>query len=467
MDAATRIKTKGCSSIIVELAGRASETPVAEARPSSCNLVLQTMNGSARQQSESRAAGVPEVPVPESVDVVPPVPEPVSVVPPPPVTVTPPTPPPVTYTPPPVASTPAQIPIGVVPPPPPSLPIGLVPPPPPAVSVPPVVDAPPPPPAAASVPPPPPPVTYTPPLPPPVTDVVVLSQWDRNRRLRRPRSRGPMFPLNGPIYADPTDPYQTRYRYDEYGDEYGYGYDDDDGYGYGNNGYGYDDDDDDDDDDEYDDDDDYDDDDYDDDEYDDDDDDDDDDYDDDDDDDDDDVWYIEKPRDLSNISATVRVLCIDDDSCNNNNITSLAFSRLSCLEEFTVGSRSCRFVSSLSFSTLQSLRKLRIGEYAFTYRPDDNNEKLSFSVSNCTALQSISIGPQSFVNFNNCSIIGCLSLRTLNIGRINTVSMCFTYANFTLNQGLLSLRTVVIGDGCFSESTRHFVNGTVFSVCFT
>lgn len=282
-----------------------------------------------------------------------------------------------------------------------------------------------------------------------------------------------MFPLNGPIYADPTDPYQTRYRYDEYGDEYGYddddgdGYDDDDGYGYGNNGYGYDDDDDDDDDDEYDDDDDYDDDDYDDDEYDDDDDDDDDDYDDDDDDDDDDVWYIEKPRDLSNISATVRVLCIDDDSCNNNNITSLAFSRLSCLEEFTVGSRSCRFVSSLSFSTLQSLRKLRIGEYAFTYRPDSNNEKLSFSVSNCTALQSISIGPQSFVNFNNCSIIGCLSLRTLNIGRINTVSMCFTYANFTLNQGLLSLRTVVIGDGCFSESTRHFVNGTVFSVCFT
>ena len=278
-----------------------------------------------------------------------------------------------------------------------------------------------------------------------------------------------MFPLNGPIYADPTDPYQTRYRYDEYGDEYGYGYDDDDGYGYGNNGYGYDDDDDDDDDDEYDDDDDYDDDDYDDDEY---DDDDDDDYDDDDDDyddddDDDDVWYIEKPRDLSNISATVRVLCIDDDSCNNNNITSLAFSRLSCLEEFIVGSRSCRFVSSLSFSTLQSLRKLRIGEYAFTYRPDDNNEKLSFSVSNCTALQSISIGPQSFVNFNNCSIIGCLSLRTLNIGRINTVSMCFTYANFTLNQGLLSLRTVVIGDGCFSESTRHFVNGTVFSVCFT
>ena len=277
-----------------------------------------------------------------------------------------------------------------------------------------------------------------------------------------------MFPLNGPIYADPTDPYQTRYRYDEYGD----GYDDDDddyddGYGYGNNGYGYDDDDDDDDDDEYDDDDDYDDDDYDDDEYDDDDDDDDDDYDDDDDDDDDDVWYIEKPRDLSNISATVRVLCIDDDSCNNNNITSLAFSRLSCLEEFIVGSRSCRFVSSLSFSTLQSLRKLRIGEYAFTYRPDSNNEKLSFSVSNCTALQSISIGPQSFVNFNNCSIIGCLSLRTLNIGRINTVSMCFTYANFTLNQGLLSLRTVVIGDGCFSESTRHFVNGTVFSVCFT
>ena len=412
MDAATRIKTKGCSSIIVELAGRASETPVAEAQPSSCNLVLQTMNGSARQQSESRAAGVPEVPVPESVDVVPPVPEPVSVVPPPPVTVTPPPPPPVTYTPPPAAS------------------------------VPPVVDTPPPPPAAASVPPPPPPVTYTPPLPPPVTDVVVLSQWDRNRRLRRPRSRGPMFPLNGPIYADPTDPYQTRYRYDEYGDEYGYGYDDDDGYGYGNNGYGYDDDD-------YDD---YDDDDYDDDEY---------------DDDDDDVLYIEKPRDLSNISATVRVLCIDDDSCNNNNITSLAFSRLSCLEEFTVGSRSCRFVSSLSFSTLQSLRKLRIGEYAFTYRPDDNNEKLSFSVSNCTALQSISIGPQSFVNFNNCSIIGCLSLRALNIGRINTVSMCFTYANFTLNQGLLSLRTVVIGDGCFSESTRHFVNGTVFSVCFT
>ena len=199
MDAATRIKTKGCSSIIVELAGRASETPVAEAQPSSCNLVLQTMNGSARQQSESRAAGVPEVPVPESVDVVPPVPEPVSVVPPPPVTVTPPTPPPVTYTPPPVASTPAQIPIGVVPPPPPSLPIGLVPPPPPAASVPPVVDTPPPPPAAASVPPPPPPVTYTPPLPPPVTDVVVLSQWDRNRRLRRPRSRGPMFPLNGPI----------------------------------------------------------------------------------------------------------------------------------------------------------------------------------------------------------------------------------------------------------------------------
>ena len=170
--------------------------------------------------------------------------------------------------------------------------------------------------------------------------------------------------------------------------------------------------------------------------------------------------------DFAGVSESVKSITTADDICNAGDGFEFVLEHFHLLESITVGNHSFNKAIRFSISSIPSVKRICIGEASFNFNPSDGGKTiLSFEVTECNALEFISIDPQSFRHFNSFKLDTCSSLRSLSIGHVDYDSNNFTYADFILGCGLLGLETIHVGDGCFSRGTRCILNGLDMCLC--
>ena len=119
--------------------------------------------------------------------------------------------------------------------------------------------------------------------------------------------------------------------------------------------------------------------------------------------------------------------------CNDKEYTTLDFSRFTLLEELEIGSNSFMYVNEFKINGLNHLKSLKIGINSFTSLIGDNNSSRSFSILNCVELESIEIGPFSFVDYGGLfELFNLPKLSTIKIGETEVNSSNFLYSSFEI-----------------------------------
>ena len=119
--------------------------------------------------------------------------------------------------------------------------------------------------------------------------------------------------------------------------------------------------------------------------------------------------------------------------CNDKEYTTLDFSRFTLLEELEIGSNSFMYVNEFKINGLNHLKSLKIGINSFTSLIGDNSSSRSFSILNCVELESIEIGPFSFVDYGGLfELFNLPKLSTIKIGETEVNSSNFLYSSFEI-----------------------------------
>ena len=119
------------------------------------------------------------------------------------------------------------------------------------------------------------------------------------------------------------------------------------------------------------------------------------------------------------MNMNVANLLISSDSCNELNSFNLNEYRY--LKSIEIGSDCFMNVDIFNIDGLNHLKSLKIGNDSFTQHRDRNNQSRSFSILNCTELESIEIGHHSFSDYGGGFELKNLpKLSTIKIGSIKT-----------------------------------------------
>lgn len=129
---------------------------------------------------------------------------------------------------------------------------------------------------------------------------------------------------------------------------------------------------------------------------------------------------------IDSLPSTTKYLTIPDDLWYNETRFSRILSRFSELEELDIGDRSMKVITKFDLNGLSSLKKLRIGKSSFTNAANSYGYDpiRSFEVTECPALQSISIGDYSFSDYGSIlRIENCSLLESIHFGKLSFVNI--------------------------------------------
>ena len=136
---------------------------------------------------------------------------------------------------------------------------------------------------------------------------------------------------------------------------------------------------------------------------------------------------------LESIDSNIKSIHLPDRTCNDEGYTTLDFSRFILLEELEIGSNSFKFINKFIIDGMNHLKSLKIGINSFTSKFGDNNSSRSFQILNCNELESIEIGPFSFVDYGNrFELVNLPKLSTIKIGETEVNSSNFYYSSFEI-----------------------------------
>ena len=114
--------------------------------------------------------------------------------------------------------------------------------------------------------------------------------------------------------------------------------------------------------------------------------------------------------DCSSINESSRYLYIQENSCNQNNITTFVLTNMDNLEEVRIGSYSFRNVEQVIIKNLASLRTVIFGSFSFNNQPELYIPYLrpgtGIEIMNCPLLNRIEFESYSFGDFNSLVIKG-------------------------------------------------------------
>ena len=142
---------------------------------------------------------------------------------------------------------------------------------------------------------------------------------------------------------------------------------------------------------------------------------------------------------LESIDSNIKSIHLPDRICNDEEYATLVFSRFILLEELEIGSNSFKFINEFIIDGLNHLKSLKIGMNSFTSLIGDNNSSRSFSILNCVELESIEIGPFSFVDYGGgFELFNLPKLSTIKIGEIGRDSSNFYFSSFVI-KGIIDM----------------------------
>ena len=123
-------------------------------------------------------------------------------------------------------------------------------------------------------------------------------------------------------------------------------------------------------------------------------------------------------------SESITNLMISDNLCNEYPISMIDFSRYDKLYNIEIGDGNFDYVSEFRMDGLNDLKSLIIGKNSFRMN-DGNDDYRSFDVMNCDELESIEIGMNSFVDYNEFELKNLHSLCVIKLDSYSFFSSSF------------------------------------------
>lgn len=124
-----------------------------------------------------------------------------------------------------------------------------------------------------------------------------------------------------------------------------------------------------------------------------------------------DGFVVAEPAQLQTLTSTVTKVVIKDYCCNDPSLTSWSLTACVSLKELYIGDGCFKYCASFSVSQLPKLTKIEIGvqsfvlvDYTLVNELNIKPRPGSFEVTDCKALQSLSIDRYSFADSCSCRL---------------------------------------------------------------
>ena len=183
---------------------------------------------------------------------------------------------------------------------------------------------------------------------------------------------------------------------------------------------------------------------------------------------------VQTAQEWNALDSDVSVVIVESYSCNDASLTVLNVSRLTSLQELSVGDYCFENVKELRLVGLSGLKRVAIGSNSFTKSKNgfgsDPNRR--FQLKDCSALTELRVGRYSFSDYSSCEIENMNALESIEMGELNSESFNFHSASLELKSGIgglwlcldfPTLKSLLFG----SEVMTNCDRAEFESVCFS
>ena len=135
---------------------------------------------------------------------------------------------------------------------------------------------------------------------------------------------------------------------------------------------------------------------------------------------------IRNKNEINYLESTVTSVIIEKGACST--LTSFDINECQSLKQLTIRDNNFKNISSFSIQNLPDLVSITIGNNCFAV-DNGRSKNGSFTISNCTSLEVLEIGKQSFKDYGSFSLTRLNCLRKLVIGGVYDNSSNFLNCN--------------------------------------
>ena len=183
---------------------------------------------------------------------------------------------------------------------------------------------------------------------------------------------------------------------------------------------------------------------------------------------------VQTAQEWNALDSDVSIVFVKSYSCNDASLTVLNVSRLTSLQELSIGDYCFENVKELRLVGLSGLKRVAIGSNSFTKSKNgfgsDPNRR--FQLKDCSALTELRVGRYSFSDYSVCEIENVDALESIEIGELSSESFNFHSASLELKSGIgafwlcldfPTLKSLLFG----SEVMTNCDRAEFESVCFS
>ena len=183
---------------------------------------------------------------------------------------------------------------------------------------------------------------------------------------------------------------------------------------------------------------------------------------------------VQTAQEWNALDSDVSIVFVKSYSCNDASLTVLNVSRLTSLQELSVGDYCFENVKELRLVGLSGLKRVTIGSNSFTKSKNgfgsDPNRR--FQLKDCSALTELRVGRYSFSDYSVCEIENVDALEVIAMGELSSESFNFHSASLELKSGIgafwLCLDFPTLKSLLFGSEVMTNCDRAVFeSVCFS
>ena len=147
---------------------------------------------------------------------------------------------------------------------------------------------------------------------------------------------------------------------------------------------------------------------------------------------------VQTAQEWNALDSDVSMVFVKSYSCNDASLTVLNVSRLTSLQELSIGDYCFENVKKLRLVGLSGLKRVAIGSNSFTKSKNgfgsDPNRR--FQLKDCSALTELRVGRYSFSDYSVCEIENVDALEVIAMGELSSESFNFHSASLELKSGI-------------------------------
>ena len=183
---------------------------------------------------------------------------------------------------------------------------------------------------------------------------------------------------------------------------------------------------------------------------------------------------VQTAQEWNALDSDVSIVFVKSYSCNDASLTVLNMSRLTSLQELSIGDYCFENVKELRLVGLSGLKRVVVGSNSFTkskngFGSDPNRH---FQLKDCSALTELRVGRYSFSDYSVCEIENVNALESIAMGELNEASFNFHSASLELKSEIgafwlcldfPTLKSLLFGSEVMTNCDRAVFESACFS----